>query len=347
MLLGNITFKILYTILGKKRWMRKGMNNKNSIMRVLFCAIVVIFVCIVIFKMVDKFKFNENDDSATSNNQYWEGDFKIEVNDELQTVGIYGYQGDGNLVVPAKIESYKVNYIDDFIDNEDIVSVYIPLELDQKVRIILDNCSSLRKIEYAVGTKIINTEVFDCNSLKELVIPEGVEEISGCFLRCKALENITFPSSLRAASGYDFKGTTFSELHKNDKYYVIGDGVLLFFNGDSNLDIVIPEGVKCFDDYISKEEVTPRNIYIPDTISVLRIQLDDGDTLFMGEGEIERLDLNCLSKGIKGTIVAPANSYIEQYCKEKGYRFRVMTDEEEKKWREKTEAAASEITYQE
>ncbi len=53
-----------------------------------------------------------------------------------------------------------------------------------------------------------------------------------------------------------------------------------------------------------------------------------------------------MDKGVKGTIVAPANSYIEQYCKENGYNFRVMTDEEEAEWREKTEAAASEITYQ-
>ncbi len=323
------------------------MNNKNNIRRVFLGTIVVILVCVVIIKMVDKFSFNGNDDLAASNNQYWEGDFKIEVNDELKTVEIYGYQGDGNLVIPSEIESYKVDYIDDFIENEDIISVYIPLELDPEVKTIFDNCNNLNKIEYAKGTKTINTEVFDCNNLKELVIPEGVEEVSGCFLRCKALEEISFPSSLRVASGYDFKGTKFAELHKNEKYYVVGDGVLLFFNGNSNLDIVIPEGVKCFDDYISKEEVTPRNIYIPDSISVLRIQLDDWDTLFIGDGEIERLELNSLSEGIKGTIVAPANSYAEQYCKENGYRFRVMTEEEEAEWREKTEAAASEITYQE
>ena len=67
----------------------------------------------------------------------------------------------------------------------------------------------------------------------------------------------------------------------------------------------------------------------------------------MGDGEIERLELNCLSEGIKGTIVAPANSYVEHYCEENGYRFRVMTEEEETEWREKTETAASEITYQE
>ena len=86
--------------------------------------------------------------------------------------------------------------------------------------------------------------------------------------------------------------------------------------------------------------------YIPDTINILRLQIDDWDTYYFGEGEIEDLDLNCLKQGKKGTIVAPANSYIEQYCKENGYRFRVMTPEEEEEWRELTEAAATEITYQ-
>ena len=79
------------------------MNNKNNIRRVFLGTIVVILVCVVIIKMVDKFSFNGNDDLAASNNQYWEGDFKIEVNDELKTVEIYGYQGDGNLVIPSDI----------------------------------------------------------------------------------------------------------------------------------------------------------------------------------------------------------------------------------------------------
>ena len=45
--------------------------------------------------------------------------------------------------------------------------------------------------------------------------------------------------------------------------------------------------------------------------------------------------------------MAPAGSYVEEYCKENNLKFRPMTEEEEKEWREKTEVAASEITYQE
>jgi hypothetical protein len=70
--------------------------------------------------------------------------------------------------------------------------------------------------------------------------------------------------------------------------------------------------------------------------------------VFFGNGKIENLDLNYNRTGIKGTIVAPANSFMERYCKENGYdNFRVMTADEEKEWRDKTEAAVSEITYQE
>jgi hypothetical protein len=128
---------------------------------------------------------------------------------------------------------------------------------------------------------------------------------------------------------------------------VVGDSVLLFFNGDYNQDVVIPQGVKCFDGFILKDDTVSRNVYIPDTISILLTQVSEGDTFYFGNEEINSIDLNGMSYGVNGTIVAPVGSYMEQYCKENGYNFRAMTEEEEKEWREKTEAAASEITYQE
>ena len=116
-------------------------------------------------------------------------------------------------------------------------------------------------------------------------------------------------------------------------------------------DIVIPQGTKCFDDSVytteSSKNIDQRNIYIPESVTILDIQTYDYDTVYFGNEELEFLDLNCRLDGIKGTIVAPANSYMEQFFKENGYNFRVMTDAEEKEWRQKTEAAASEITYQE
>jgi hypothetical protein len=279
---------------------------------------------------------------------YWVGDYKISVHNNLKTVSILEYRCSENMVIPSTIGPFKVVQIKNevFENNENISSLYIPSDIDSDVMIYMVNCPNLQKIEFAEGIRIINAQIHDCNALKEVIIPEGAEGIFGCFLRCESLEDIKFPSTLKIASSFDFKDTKFHELHENDKYYVVGDGILLFFNGDRNQDIVIPQGVKCFDDLISKDEMFPRNVYIPDTINILRLQIDDWDTYYFGDGEIEDLDLNCLKQGKKGTIVAPANSYMEQYCKENGYRFRVMTSEEEEKWRELTEAAATEITYQ-
>ena len=46
------------------------------------------------------------------------------------------------------------------------------------------------------------------------------------------------------------------------------------------------------------------------------------------------------------TGIAPAGSPMAKYCEENNINFKAMTEEEEAIWREKTEAAASEITYQ-
>jgi hypothetical protein len=190
-------------------------------------------------------------------------------------------------------------------------------------------------------------QVFNCDNLEEVIIPEGVVELRGCFNRCSSLGDVKLPSTLKIAKCYDFEDTLFYELHKEDKYYVVGDGVLLFFNGDKNGDIVIPNGVKYYNGSLyTDDEETLRKIYIPDTMKALDVWIYDGDTYYFGAEEFESLELNDLNSGPKGTIVAPANSYMEQYCKENGYNFRVMTEEEEKTWRELTEAAASEITYQ-
>lgn len=281
-------------------------------------------------------------------NGFWVDDYKIAININGKVL-IDDYRGDESMVIPSKIGPFKVEHVNFgiFRENENISSLYIPSDFDAEVLIGIEECVNLKRIEFEKGTTVLSIQVFDCDNLEEVIIPEGVIELNGCFRRCASLEDIKFPSTLKRAKKRDFENSNIYDLHKNEKYYVVGDGVLLFYNGDYNQEIVIPIGIKCFDDYIPKDEIIPRNVYIPDTISILRTQVSDVDIFYFGDGEIENLDLNCLSEGIKGTIVAPANSYVEQYCKENGYNFRVMTDEEEKEWREKTEAAASEITYQE
>ncbi len=265
-------------------------------------------------------------------------------------IGICGYRGDETIEIPANIGPFKVTHIDAEIltDNEKITSLYISSGMDNKALIVVKNCNHLKKIEVDEGVKILNILVRNCENLEELVIPENVEEIKGYYDNCSSLWNIRFPSTLKVACKYDFWETKFYEMHQNNKYYVVGDGVLLFFNGDYNEDIVIPKGVKYFCDYLFHEEDNKgRNVFIPDTLNVLSTQVGEGDVFYFGDESFDSLELDYLEEGVNGTIVAPANSYIEKYCNENGYNFRVMTAEEEKEWREKTEAATAEITYQE
>ncbi len=306
-------------------------------MRKIKIVLSLIAVCIGFVLLAPKLIFQ----------RHWVGDYQVLIDKNLKTLSIYGYRGDEEVVIPTEIGLFEVKYIynDAFKDNLDITSVLIPKEYSAYLD--FSGCINLKKIEFEEGTMVAKVCVSECESLEEVVIPEGVEIISGWFINCPGLGDIKFPSTLKKARKHDFDNSNLYEIHKNEKYYVVGDGVLLFFNGDYNQDIVIPKGVKSFDDYIPKDEVDPRKVFIPDTISILRTQISDGDTFYFGDGEFESLDLDCLEHGVNGTIIAPADSYVEEYCKENGYTFRVMTDEEEKEWREKTEAAASEITYQE
>ena len=302
-------------------------------------AIIVIFMVVVVGLL-----------SYFSSSERWVGDYKIRFVDFPITVSISDYRGDGNVELPSHIGPFKVVNISDsiFEENPKITSVYIPEDLSLDKPINIYSCPNLVTIEFAEGTTVIDTYVDDCDNLKELVIPEGVEEIRSTFWWCSSLDIIEFPSTLKKADIRCFEGSKFLKMHENDKYLMVGDSVLFYF-GACNKDIIIPKGTKCISDsFYTNDKVDHRNIYIPDSLNFLDIQVCEYDTVFFGNGKIENLDLNYNRTGIKGTIVAPANSYMERYCKENGYdNFRVMTAEEEKEWRDKTEAAASEITYQE
>lgn len=324
------------------------MNKKEKCMKKRPEIIVWTVTASIVFTMVVGMALL----SYISSSEKWIGDYKISFVDFPNTVSISDYRGDGDVEVPSQIGPFKVVHISDsiFEENEEITSVYFLSDLNLDMSIDIYACPNLSKIEFAEGTAEIDLNVKYCDKLKELVIPEGVEEIDGQFYGCLSLDKIKFPSTLKRVSKRSFDESKFIEMHENDKYYMVGDSVLFYF-GAYDEDIVIPQGTKCFDDSVyttdSSKNIDQRNIYIPESVIILDIQTYDYDTVYLGNEDLEFLDLNCRLDGINGTIVAPANSYMEKYCKENGYNLRVMAAEEEKEWRSKTEAAASEITYQE
>ena len=179
-------------------------------------------------------------------------------------------------------------------------------------------------------------------NLKEVQLPNSIKSIrEDAFEGCASLEDITIPNNgKRIVIGIDaFKKTGFEQKHKNDKYYVAGDNILIFDNAQTEEEIVIPQGVK-YD--LVRPIIEKANIYCSDSMLVADYKIGNGATLYTGEEEFQEIKIEG-----KGTVVAPENSPIEKYCKENGINFRPITEEEDAIRRQKTEVAAEDVVYQE
>uniref|UniRef100_UPI00386F6DF7 leucine-rich repeat protein n=1 Tax=Pseudobutyrivibrio sp. TaxID=2014367 RepID=UPI00386F6DF7 len=305
---------------------------------------LIAVVCIVSYVVVKK---------ATTEG-IWLGDYKYIFDLEEKTAYIRDYRGnETEITFPTEIIGFKITYVrisstkfdDAQSDTDGIKVINVPKGIGV---IYIGYASSLEEIYFEDGTtEIKGIDLEYCTNLKLIEIPEMVEDISIKLTHGEKLENIHFPRGAKYVEGLLGSDTLFVKNHINDKYYVVGNEILLLYNGDEE-EIVVPAGIKVIPEgafYTNKL----KELYIPDTVKMadtLALVIPKEATVYFGNGKIENLEdeMDCF---IHGTVVAPAGSYMEQYCKENNVDFRVMTEEEEAIWREKTEAAASEITYQE
>ena len=273
------------------------------------------------------------------------GDYKCTFNVEPDEVYIESFEGKGEFVLPATLLGREVYYMEDIRNNSDITSVYIENNKEDKYwGVDVRHCKNVESVKFEEGTKIIWTDVCNSPKLKTITFPDGVEEIYGVFAN-NGLEEVYFPKTVVHVDGSNFNGTNFVKNHNKNKYYVVGDNVLLFYNGPVE-ERVIPEGIKYLYNYFfvdPKDKDLVQKMYFPESIVGLNLDIPENCEAYFGANKIKGLE-KCT---IDGTVVAPEDSYMKKYCKDNGIKFRAMTEEEETIWREKTEAAASEITYQE
>ncbi|MBQ3866628.1 MAG: leucine-rich repeat domain-containing protein [Clostridia bacterium] len=143
-----------------------------------------------------------------------------------------------------------------------------------------DGCAELREISLGKGLTVYPTGMcYGCEKLTELVIPEGVTVVGEeCFSECGALESVSLPDSLREIGAYAFWKAGTDDLvfsvpagvrsvgagafratawlrRQTDEFVVVGDGVLLRYNG-SETDVAVPDGVKFLSDAFSGTAVT-------------------------------------------------------------------------------------------
>ncbi|WP_176761951.1 leucine-rich repeat domain-containing protein [Pseudobutyrivibrio sp. YE44] len=255
------------------------------------------------------------------------------------------YRGNENIVeLPSHLGPFDVALGSNIFSDTVITKIVIPNDFVKNYTFL--HCDNLKEVEFENGTTCIDTWFKKCNGIEQVIIPETVSEIAGgTFEACEGLEKINIPESVKYIGVHAFLNTPFERSHNDDKYYVVGDGVLLFYNGSKDC-VVVPKGIKQCNYFFTKSD-EDRAVYYSETVENAYLMVPLHTTAYFGNEEIyfeESSEEDYQSRA--GTLVAPAGSYVEKYCEEHKLNFRVMTEEEEAIWREKTEAAASEITYQ-
>lgn len=149
-----------------------------------------------------------------------------------------------------------------------IRSLVLPDRVTEVGEDAFDHCRDLVKADLGEGLKVLPTGMFfGCHSLKEVVLPSKLEVIGEeSFSDCESLEKIALPETLREIGPYAFwnsgtedldfaipdgvavvgaaafRGTAWLK-RQSEEFVVVGDGVLLRYNGEGT-EVVIPEGIR-------------------------------------------------------------------------------------------------------
>lgn len=161
----------------------------------------------------------------------------------------------GNVTIPSSItyekHSYKVDYVGDFSNCEDLISITLPDTIVSITDTAFASCPDLEKViipdkcefEY-FGDNVFSSTPFDFNlSEKETVtfgknvlysynkavtsytVPENINIIASNAFRCSNISKITFPSELMSIGSYAFANCTgITEITIPDSVLTIGDG---------------------------------------------------------------------------------------------------------------------------
>lgn len=115
---------------------------------------------------------------------------------------------------------------------------------------------------------VIGDFAFARSALTHIDIPEGVTTIGyAAFYHCDNLESVTIPSSVKSISAYAFSNTPFLDNNK-DEFVIIGDGILIAYNGNDSL-VTIPEGVKVIADGTFKGRQGISAVNLSDTLEII------------------------------------------------------------------------------
>jgi len=190
-------------------------------------------------------------------------DFVCAFDEENATVSISEYIGSSEeVVVPLEVKGYPVTAIVDFA---------------------FADCESLKKIYLPEGLKAIGDSAFkNCRKLADLIIPNGMVSIGdNAFENCIGLNAINLPNGLKSIGSDAFYGCvnifivyieeintilniSFGNKYSNPMYARSGK---LYVNGEQAMEIVIPEGTTCINDFAFCGIESFSYIVIPESVT--------------------------------------------------------------------------------
>ena len=116
----------------------------------------------------------------------------------------------------------------------------------------------------------IGPDCFLKKNMKSVTIPDGIKSIdSFAFRTCLSLSELYVSGSVEYIGVHAFDDTPWYANQKEDEFVVIGDGVLVKYNGESE-DVVIPETVKSIACALGgKEGIDVRSVTLPEGIRTI------------------------------------------------------------------------------
>lgn len=143
--------------------------------------------------------------------------------------------------IPRTIENIKL------LDGRTEISEYMFAKGRARESIFEDECN-LKFVSIPDSVTVIDYGAFDnCSSLTSVTIPDSVTTIgASAFRDCDSLTSVTIGNSVTTIGYRAFNNTPWLR-NNTDEFVIVGDGVLLDYNGDGG-DVVIPDGVTTIGD---------------------------------------------------------------------------------------------------
>lgn len=143
---------------------------------------------------------------------------------------------ESDVKIPDSIYDFPVKKIGEstFADDDRIKSVTLGKNVEAIESNAFGGCTSLESVQFTESFTCIGDYAFkDCTALKSVSIPESVQSVGrGAFYGCTALEEVIIPDTLQSIGGRAFADTPWLNSKSKTEFVIVGDGVLIQYNGE-------------------------------------------------------------------------------------------------------------------